>query len=887
MRFDFRALLGGRQFLVSIELGRNGSFIKTLSHIDGGANIFGAIKTSLAFHLSKSFNIHFIKLPKPIVPTGYNGQSGSPITVALLLTLMIDGRRINFPFLVTDLGHTDVLIGRKFLEHYDIKQVYTKGKNCLEWPADMAIQQYFDKRILLPTTPPKSPILREHQQDAERRDALLEADEYRRSQAKLASISPELQVDNQIDTSSRSVLPHPRLVSNSPARRGTSNSTYSRPSGFSRDLRKRLARMEDALLDRDSDFLTLSDPEPSPTRARRPGFVPYRIDIAPISSIAMTHFYLGRKKSRSRRLPNADVFVASLNDFDSEVNRRAIERKELLSVELAAVDGSLSPQEALEARYRADEDLVKTKLPAQYQEFVPLFSRRDSDVLAERRPGIDHKIELTGPNTLTFEPLRKMTDEQLTEAKRYIVDHLHKGFIAPSNAPHAAPILFAKKEDGSLRFCVDFRKLNELTKKDPYPLPLIDEMMARICKAKIFTKIDIQQAFHRVRIHQDSEDLVSFRSRYGTFKYRVMPFGLTNAPATFQRFINDILMEYLDVFCSAYMDDILIYSESVAEHEIHVKKVMGILQANNLQADIKKSEFNVTKTKFLGFNVGVDGIEVNPEKVAVIKTWQYANNVRGIQSYLGFCNFYRRFIEGYSRIAAPLVRLTAKETPFRFDDNCRKAWETLREALLSAPVLKHYDPYKETRLETDSSDGVVAGVLSQKHGDGLFHPVGYFSKTMGDAELNYPIHDKELLAIFRSFQQYKPELLGAQKSVHVYTDHKALEYFMTTKDLTARQARWAEFFADFHFMIMYRTGVTNTVADTLSRREQDITPLVARKRAIRSQQLLPNDKIDPRILEEVTVSSLTTCVHCDPIVQVVEKVELSPVALVEREKDPN
>ena len=127
--------------------------------------------------------------------------------------------------------------------------------------------------------------------------------------------------------------------------------------------------------------------------------------------------------------------------------------------------------------------------------------------------------------------------------------------------------------------------------------------------------------------------------------------------------------------------------------------------------------------------------------------------MRGIQSYLGFCSFYRKFIQGYSRIAAPLVRLTAKDTPFHFDDACRHAWDSLRQALLSTPVLKHYDPYKETRLETDSSDGVVAGVLSQKHEDGLFHPVGYFSKTMGDAELNYPIHDKELLAIFRSFQQ--------------------------------------------------------------------------------------------------------------------------------------
>ena len=209
MRFDFRALLGGRQFLVNIELGRNRSFVKTLSYINGGANIFGAIKTSLAFYLSKSFDIRFINLPKPIVLTSYNGQSGSPITIALLLTLTIDGRRINFPFLVTDLGYTDVLIGRKFLEYYDIKQVYTKGKNCLEWPADMAIQQRFDKRILLPTTPPKRPISLAHQQDTERRDALLEADEYRRSQAKLASISPELQVDNQINTSSRSVLPYP------------------------------------------------------------------------------------------------------------------------------------------------------------------------------------------------------------------------------------------------------------------------------------------------------------------------------------------------------------------------------------------------------------------------------------------------------------------------------------------------------------------------------------------------------------------------------------------------------------------------------------------------------------------------------------------------------
>lgn len=326
MRFDFRALIRGRQFLVNIELGRNGSFVKTLSHIDGGANIFGAIKTSLAFYLSKCFDISFIKLPKPIVPTGYNGQSGSPITVALLLTLTIDRRRINFPFLVTDLGQTDVLIGRKFLEHYDIKQVYTKGKNSLEWPADMAIQQYFDKRILLPVTPPKNPISLEHQRDTERRDALFEADEYRRSQARLASIDPKFSMDSQIDTSSRSVLPSPRSASVSPTRTKTPTSLGGRPSSFTRDLEKRLAKMEDALQNRGPDTPVVSSPKPLPTKARRPSCGPYIMDIASISAIAMSHFYLGRKKSR--RLPNSNVFTASVHDFESEINRRAIERQE-------------------------------------------------------------------------------------------------------------------------------------------------------------------------------------------------------------------------------------------------------------------------------------------------------------------------------------------------------------------------------------------------------------------------------------------------------------------------------------------------------------------------------------------------------------------------------
>lgn len=322
--------------------------------------------------------------------------------------------------------------------------------------------------------------------------------------------------------------------------------------------------------------------------------------------------------------------------------------------------------------------MVKDKLMSQYQAFQYLFSRRASDELPPHRLNVDHKIDLQAGNNLSMEPLRRMTDEQLSETKRYILENLHKGFIAPSSAPHAAPILFAKKADGSLRLCVYYRKLKELTTKDPYPIPLIDEIMARISKSKIFTKLDIQQAFHRIRMTEDSEDYTTFRTRYGTYKYKVLPFGLTNGPVTFQRFINNILMEHLDNFCSAYMDDILIYSGNPEGHETHVKKIMQILMDHGLQADIKKSEFHVTKAKFLGFIIGIEGIEVDPDKISVIQNWDYASNVRGVQRYLGFCNFYRRFIRDYSTICRPLTRLTGKDVVFNFDKKCEVAWELLR-----------------------------------------------------------------------------------------------------------------------------------------------------------------------------------------------------------------
>ena len=217
-----------------------------------------------------------------------------------------------------------------------------------------------------------------------------------------------------------------------------------------------------------------------------------------------------------------------------------------------------------------------------------------------------------------YSPLYQQTAEELRELKRYLIENLDKGFIEASQAPFASPILFVQKPNRGLRFCIDYRKLNSLTRKDRYPLPLIDEVLARVSKAKIYTKLDIRQAFHRIRMHPDSEEMTTFRTRYGSYKCKVLPFGLTNGPATYQRYMNDVLFEYLDDFCTAYLDDILIYSENESEHEEHVKKVLEKLRKAGLQADIKKSEFHVTRTKYLCFIIYTQGIEVDPIKTEVI-----------------------------------------------------------------------------------------------------------------------------------------------------------------------------------------------------------------------------------------------------------------------------
>lgn len=592
-------------------------------------------------------------------------------------------------------------------------------------------------------------------------------------------------------------------------------------------------------------------------RKGSPGFYKQFIDVAVVGAVAFSQV--------AHENPNIDT--TTLHEIDKIILDKVDERRQ-----------DQLPYDEEELRRKAFE-----QVPEEYHHELNQFSKHDSDILAPHRY-IDHKIKLNEgvvpEDSLGYSALYKMSLEELEAARKYITENLKKGFIESSNAPWAAPVLMARKGDGGLRFCVDYRKLNAISKRDQYPLPLIDETLAQVSKAKIFTKIDIRQAFHRIRFASpEDEELTTFRCRYGSFKYKVLPFGLTNGPSTFQRFINDTLREHLDEFCHAYIDDILIYSNSLQEHREHVKWVLQQLRKAGLQADLKKCEFHVTKTKYLGFIVGTDGVSVDPAKVEAIEGWEAPSNVKEVQAFLGFANFYRRFVKDYSRLAKPLTDLTRKDEPWQWNNPRQKAFDAIRHSLMTAPLLKHFDHALETKVETDASGGVIAGVLSQKQpDDGDWHPVAFFSKTMHGAELNYAIHDKELMAIVRSLETWRVELEGLQRKepFSIITDHRALEFFMTKRLLNSRQANWADILSRYHFVITYRPGADNTIADSLTRKAQELRTLKARQEDERTMAIF---KAAPT--EVATVFHFAT----DPTVAHIDAI-LSDIHVLSSDRDP-
>ena len=418
---------------------------------------------------------------------------------------------------------------------------------------------------------------------------------------------------------------------------------------------------------------------------------------------------------------------------------------------LYEIDRALKQYEKAEPL--TEDDKIKELVPEDYHEFLPLFKKAVAEVLPPHR-SYDHKIPLKEGFTPPFGPLYSLSKPELQALRQWIDENLSKGFIRASSSPAGAPILFVKKKDGSLRLCVDYRGLNEGTIKNRYPLPLIRETLLQLSKARYYTTLDVRGAYNLLRMAEGEEWKTAFRTRYGLFESLVMPFGLTNAPADFQRFINDVLHPFLDNFCTAYLDDILIYSDTLQEHKIHVKQVLEVLAKAGLHLKPEKYEFHRTEVTYLGLIISNEGVKMDPRKIEAITKWESPRNLHDVRAFLGFANFYRRFIQGYSLVVAPMTALTRKDIKFEWLEACEKAFQQLKTAFTSAPVLKHFDPDQEVVVETDASDYVSAGILSQyDKTTGILHPVAFFSKKHSPAECNYEIYDKELMAIVRCFME--------------------------------------------------------------------------------------------------------------------------------------
>ena len=301
---------------------------------------------------------------------------------------------------------------------------------------------------------------------------------------------------------------------------------------------------------------------------------------------------------------------------------------------------------------------------------------------------------------------------------------------------------------------------------------------------KFITKFDIIAAFNKLHMDPGSEDLTTFITSMGSYKYCVLPFGLTNGPASYQHYMNDTLLPYLNDFVQAYLDDIIIYSKIWKEHTQHVHIVLAKLHEAGLQVDIKKSEFFVQETTFLGLLMSTEGLKMDFKKIEVILQWAVSLKLVKVQFFIEFCNFYCRFIKEFFKIVHPLTWLAQKDTPFEWNEACQTAFDTLKKQITEASVLKHFDQNWESYLKTDSSDYVNEGVLSQKNDDSVLHSVTFYSKNLLPAECNYEIYNKKLLAIICCFEHWRPELEFSDISIKVFTDHKSLQHFMITKKLT-------------------------------------------------------------------------------------------------------
>lgn len=429
---------------------------------------------------------------------------------------------------------------------------------------------------------------------------------------------------------------------------------------------------------------------------------------------------------------------------------------------------------------------------------------------------VSHSIPLKPGSKPVFKPMFRYSPRELEAMKKEITKLLQQGLIEPSNSPWGAPLMLVpKKTPGQFRCVVDWRMLNSQTVRNAYPLPRVDDLFDKLHGITCMSSLDLLSGYFQIRISEEDRPKTAFRTPFGSYQFKVLGQGLTNAPAVFQQTMNSVFRDKgLGDYVLCYLDDLLIISKSPEEHLKHIESVLQTLKDANLFACLEKCQFNRAEVEFLGHVVSAKGIAVDPKKVQVVKEWPRPHNIKELRSFLGLANYFRKFIQGYSKLVAPLTNLTQDHTNWK-DPNiwtpaCEDAFNAVKRCLTEAPVLAAPDFTKPFEVVCDASVFALGAVLLQEG-----RPVAFESRKLTSAEVNYSTTEQELLAVVHTLTKWRCYLEGVHFTV--VTDHCPNTFFSTKPLLSRRQARWSELLQQYDFTWVYRPGRIN-VADPLSRR---------------------------------------------------------------------
>lgn len=489
----------------------------------------------------------------------------------------------------------------------------------------------------------------------------------------------------------------------------------------------------------------------------------------------------------------------------------------------------------------------KTEVPNSFHDNIAELLRKNQDVFAKsdtdigRTNLVRHGINTGNASTIKERPRRFPPKEQ-QEIDSQIQDMLQSGSIVPTESPWASNVVLVRKKDGSKRFCIDYRRLNNVTVKDAFPIPRIDETLDTLGGSEWFSTLDLASGYWQVELDEDAQKKSAFVVRGGLYSWRVMPFGLCNAPSTFERLMERVLAGLHWKVLLVYLDDVIVFAKTVDEELTRLETVFQRLRDAGLKLKPRKCHLFKRSVLYLGHVVSPDGISTDPEKIKVVEDWPVPTSVKEVQSFLGLASYYRRFIGGFANIARPLHQLTEKGREFIWTNECDCAFSELKEHLLTAPVLAYPDPEKSYILDTDASNVGIGAVLSQEVG-GKERVIAYASRALSKPERNYCVTRRELLAVVVYLKHFRQYLYGSK--ITVRTDHGALRWLLNFRDPQAQMARWLQVIAEYDIEIVHRAGRSHSNADSLSRR-----PCVVCKQCgggeppLEEQQKIPEVHID-------------------------------------------